>query len=166
MIADTSGRYAPDVLFWPTKEPVPSLPADVASCLYTLHLPGHPDELAGYLSVQPDPLYTEEGPWWNRRWVRPRLVGDWYVDFWDFDTARAWPDGSLSYGISDGFPFGTDGFEDLARGTFLLHGVRFAVERVDPAEQPNEYQAHFHFLDPTPWQRGRLRRWPRSRRRP
>ncbi len=86
------------------------------------------------------------------------LVGDWYVDFWDFDTHLAWPDGALSYGISDGFPFEADGFEELAGGTFLLHGVLFSVERVDPAESPNEYGTHFHFLDLAEWKRARSAR--------
>ncbi|WP_144765926.1 hypothetical protein [Curtobacterium sp. 9128] len=141
------------MFFWPVKESAPPLPAGVEADLYTLHLPDHPTELAGYLSVQPDHAYDVEGPWWNRRWVRPRLVGDWYVDFWDFDTHRAWPDGSLSYGISDGFPFAAEGFQELARGRFLLHGVEFAVERVDPEDRPNEYGAHFYFLDRAQWKR-------------
>jgi hypothetical protein len=123
--------------------------------LYRLHRPDHPTELAGYLSVRPDHLYDETGPWWRRRWVRPRLVGDWYVDFWDFDTHLAWPDGSQSFGISDGFPFEAGGFEGLAGGTFSLHGVLFTVERVDPAERPNEYGTHFHFLDAAQWKRMR-----------
>lgn len=143
------------MLFWPVKEPALPLPAGIGPGLYKLYIPDQPHELAGYMSVQPDHAYESEGPWWNERLVRPRLVGDWYVDFWDFDTFRAWPDGSLSAGISDGLPFEVDGFEDLASGTFLLHGVLFAVERVDPAESPNEYGAHFHFLDSAEWKRSR-----------
>lgn len=150
--------YSSSVLFWPSKEPAPSLPTNVEAGLYKLHLPDAPSDLAGYLSVRPDHAYEVEGPWWNRRWVRPRLVGDWYVDFWDFDTHLAWPDGALSYGISDGFPFEADGFEELAGGTFLLHGVLFSVERVDPAESPNEYGTHFHFLDLAEWKRARSAR--------
>ncbi len=87
--------------------------------------------------------------------MRPRLVGEWFVDFWDFDTHLAWPDGALSYGISDGFPFEADGFAELAGGTFLLHAVLFTVERVDPEESPNEYGTHFHFLDLAQWKRVR-----------
>lgn len=143
------------MLFWPVKELVPSLSADADPGLYKLRLPARPSELVGYLSVQPNHVYDAEGPWWNRRWVRPRLVGDWYVDFWDFDTYRVWPDGSLSHGISDGFPFEAGGFEELARGTFLLHGVVFVAERVDPAENPNDYGTHFHFLDTAIWKRNR-----------
>lgn len=143
------------MLFWPAKEPVPSLPVGVEAGLYKLHLPDQRSELAGYLSVRPDHAYEVEGPWWNRRWARPRLVGDWYVDFWDFDTLRAWPDGSLSFGISDGFPFGANALDELASGTFSLHGVLFSVERVDPSESPNEYGAHFRFLDAARWKRSR-----------
>ncbi|PCN48693.1 hypothetical protein Csp2054_06270 [Curtobacterium sp. 'Ferrero'] len=126
--------------------------------MYLLRLPDHPNDLAGYLSVRPDHTFVEEGPWWRRRRVRPSLVGEWHVDFWDFDTLRAWPDGSLSYGISDGMPFGAAGFEQLTSGTFLLHGILFDVERVDPAERPNEFGAHFHFLDRAEWRRSRSRR--------
>ena len=97
----------------PTRPPhraeAPSLPVGVEAGLYKLYLPDRPSELAGYLSVRPDHAYEVKGPWGNRRWVRPRLVGDWYVDFWDFDTLRAWPGGSLSFGISDGFPFSRSG---------------------------------------------------------
>ncbi|MGN7191310.1 hypothetical protein [Curtobacterium sp. MCBA15_004] len=143
------------MLFRPAEEPVPPLPVGVEPGLWTLHLPDHPCDLAGYLSVRPDHVFDEEGPWWNRRRVRPRLVGDWYVDFWDFDTYRAWPDGSLSCGISDGFPFDESGFEELASGVFLLHGVLFTVRRVDPTDQPNEYGAHFAFLDVEQWKRTR-----------
>lgn len=146
------------MLFWPAREPPPPLPDGVEAGLWTLHLPDHPAELAGYLSVQPDHAYDVTGLWWSRRWVRPRLVGDWYVDFWDFDTHRAWPDGSLSAGISDGFPFEAARFQDLARGTFLLHGVMFMVKRVDPTDSPNTYAAHFHFLDLAQWKRTRSAR--------
>lgn len=146
------------MLFWPAKELAPSIPVNIEAGLYKLHLPDAPSELAGYLSVRPDHAYEVKGPWWNQRWVRPRLVGDWYVDFWDFDTHLAWPDGALSYGISDGSPFEAKGFEELARGTFLLHGVLFTVERVDPTDRPNEYGTHFHFLDLPQWKRVRSRR--------
>lgn len=148
------------MLSWPAKESAPSTPVDLEAGLYELHLPDAPSGLAGYLSVRADHIYEVEGPWWNRRWVRPRLVGDWYVDFWDFDTHLAWPDGALSYGISDGFPFEADGFEELARGSFPLHGVLFTVERVDPTGRPNEFASHFHFLDRAEWRRARSRRRP------
>ena len=147
-----------DVLLRPSWEPPPPLPTGVEAGLYQLRLPGHPGDLPGYLSVRPDHAYDEEGPWWHRRWVRPRLVGDWYVDFWDFDTRRTWPDGSMSYGISDGMPFGAETFDELADGTFLLHGVLFDVERVDPTARPKEFGAHFHFLDEATWRRSRSHR--------
>lgn len=145
------------MVFRPRKDAPPPLPTGIEAGLYLLHLPDHPGDLAGYLSVRPDHVYDVEGPWWNQRWVRPRLVGEWYVDFWDFDTLRAWPDGSLSYGLSDGMPFEADTFDELAAGTFLLHGVEFGVEKVDPAEWPNEFGAHFHFLDRAAWRRSRRR---------
>ncbi len=97
--------------------------------LYLLYVPSHRSDLAGYLSVRPDHVNDVDGPWWNQQWVRPPLIGGWYADFWDFDTMRAWPDGSLSYGISDGLPIEADTFDEFAAGTFLLHGVVFDVDK-------------------------------------
>lgn len=102
-------------------------------------------------------MFDEERPRCDRRWVGPRPAYEWYVDFWDFSTLRAWPDGSPSYGISDGMLLGAATFDELAAGPFLLHGVELAAEQVDPRDRPNEFGTHFHFLDERVWRRSRNR---------
>ncbi|PNW07725.1 hypothetical protein C1632_15965 [Microbacterium testaceum] len=135
------------MLFRPSKEAPPPLPAGVEAGLYKLGLPERPRELVGYLSVRPFYAYEVDGPWWRKRLVRPTLIGDCHVDFVDLDVRRTWPDASHRNDIKEGPVFEAEGFDELDQGRFTLHGVAFSTVKVDPTDSPNEYRAHFRFVD-------------------
>lgn len=141
------------MFFWPRKDPVPPLPAGIAPALYRLTAPGLPDELVGYLSVAPDHIYSVEGPWWNSRWVRPRLCGDWLVDYGDFDTYKVWPNGAAAYGQDDGFPLEAEELHALAHGVFLLRGIAFRADEVDARTRPGVWNRHYALV-PEPSKQG------------
>jgi len=140
------------VLFWPRYEPIPAnaqiLPEGAFPALYRLRQPSRTDELVGFLSVIPDFIYSEAGPWWNPRWVNPRLGLDWVVMYGEFDTLKIWPDGAASYGQDDGFPIEDPAdFAELARGEFLLRGILFTAENVNAQAEPAMWHEHYEFKE-------------------
>ena len=145
-------RYFEKVSFWSRYERLPpsamTLPEGAVPALYRLWEPGRTDELVGYLSVMPEHVYSGAGPWWNTRWMNPRLCLEWLVVYGKFDTYEIWPNGAASYGQDDGFPIeDPDDFADLARGRFLLRGVVFTAERVRPQIEPAAWREHYEFAE-------------------
>lgn len=106
--------------------------------------PTYPATIVGWLSIGPPWEWDVGGPWWNRIWGSPRVVGDLSIGY-TVDTRLIYPDDPEVWTfVSSAWPLERDDLAMLKAGKFFWHETTSSVELVDPEVESHTRSDHWY----------------------